>query len=108
MSGARIEELGPGRIGSRDLLERPAGDRRRETGGTAGPSFGEALEDALRTVDGNMTRADRKAVQWISGEGGDLHDVLLEMQQADLSFRTMLQVRNKLLEAYKEIMRMPV
>ncbi len=107
MNGGRIEDLGLGRLGGRDLLERTERPRTGQ-GGAGGPSFGEALEDALRTVDGDMTRADRKAVQWISGEGGDLHDVLLEMQQADLSFRTMLQVRNKLLEAYKEIMRMPV
>ncbi len=107
MNGGRIENLGPGRLGGRDLLDR-AERPRPGRGAAGGPSFGEALEDALRTVDGDMTRADRKAVQWISGEGGDLHDVLLEMQQADLSFRTMLQVRNKLLEAYKEIMRMPV
>jgi len=107
MNGGRIEDLGLGRLGGRDLLERTERPGPSQ-GGAGGPSFGEALEDALRTVDGDMTRADRKAVQWISGEGGDLHDVLLEMQQADLSFRTMLQVRNKLLEAYKEIMRMPV
>ncbi len=107
MNGGRIEDLGLGRLGGRDLLEQTG--RPRVGGNTpGGPSFGEALEDALRAVDGDMSRADRKAVQWISGEGGDLHDVLLEMQQADLSFRTMLQVRNKLLEAYKEIMRMPV
>ena len=44
----------------------------------------------------------------MAGEEVDLHTVLLEMQKADTSFRTLVQVRNRLIEAYKEIMRMPV
>ncbi len=47
-------------------------------------------------------------MDYVSGKGGDLHNVLIEMERADLQFRTMVQVRNKLVEAYKEVMRMPV
>ena len=79
-------------------------------GGAArgGPSFGEALEDALRNVDGQMQGADKAAASWVAGDGGDLHNVLITMEKADMSFRTMVQVRNKLLEAYQEIMRIQV
>lgn len=73
-----------------------------------GPSFGEALEDALRSVDSQMQNADKSAASWVAGDGGDLHTVLLTMEKADMSFRTMVQVRNKLLEAYQEIMRIQV
>lgn len=73
-----------------------------------GPSFGEALEGALRSTEQGLTRADEAAKAYISGEGGDLHNVMLEMERADVQFKSMLQVRNKLVEAYREVMRMRV
>jgi len=73
-----------------------------------GKSFGDALESALRGVDQELGAADRTAEAYITGQGGDLHNVMIELEQADLQFRTMLQVRNKLLDAYKDIMRMSV
>ena len=72
------------------------------------PSFGEALEKAITSVDGQMQRSDALGAAYVAGEEVDLHTVLLEMQKADTSFRTLVQVRNRLIEAYKEIMRMPV
>jgi len=71
-------------------------------------SFGEALQDALHDVDADLNAADRTATAYVTGEGGDLHNVMLELEQVDLKFRAMLQMRNKLLEAYKEVMRMQV
>jgi flagellar hook-basal body complex protein FliE len=44
----------------------------------------------------------------MTGQTSNLHEVIVAMSEADLSFRLMMQVRNKLLEAYKEIMRMQV
>jgi flagellar hook-basal body complex protein FliE len=80
-----------------------------KTGNAAGgPSFGEALEGALRSTADGLSRADAAAKAYISGEGGDLHNVMLEMERADVQFKTMLQVRNKLVEAYREVMRMQV
>jgi flagellar hook-basal body complex protein FliE len=73
-----------------------------------GPSFAESLESAIRGVDGEMQAADKASLDYIGGKGNDLHSVLIQMERADLSFRTMVEVRNKLLEAYKEVMRMPV
>ena len=72
------------------------------------PSFGEALEKAITSVDDQMQRGDALGAAYVAGEEVDLHTVLLEMQKADTSFRTLVQVRNRLIEAYKEIMRMPV
>lgn len=104
MNSGRIGELGQIR-----LLTPGAGTNKPETAAPAGsPSFGEALESALRTVDGGLQQGDAQAAAYVSGENVDLHNVLLDLERADLNFRTMVQVRNKLLEAYKEIMRMPV
>ncbi len=79
-----------------------------KTGGTDGPSFGEALENALKTVDGNLQTADAQVGSYLAGENVDLHNVMMDLERADLGFRTMVQVRNKLLDAYKEVMRIPV
>ncbi len=77
-------------------------------GAASGPSFGEALEDALRTVDGNLTGSEARATEYVGGGNVDLHNVIIDLERADLNLRTMIQVRNKLLEAYKEVMRIPV
>ena len=75
---------------------------------SSGPSFAEALEGALETVDKNISASEQTATDYLTGRGGDLHNVLIDMERADLSFKTMVEVRNKLLDAYREIMRMQV
>ncbi len=108
MAGSSIQDYGHlGRLGQLSKLGQQS-PKPQETGGAEGASFGEALENALRGVDGDINSADKNAVDYVSGKGGDLHNVLIEMERADLQFRTMVQVRNKLVEAYKEVMRMPV
>lgn len=72
------------------------------------PTFGEALESALRGVDQGLVAADAQATAYVAGANVDLHNVIIDLQRADLNLRTMVQVRNKLLEAYKEVMRIPV
>ncbi len=93
-----------------DPVQRPDLERTPDVGPAAdeGPSFGEALEGALREVDGELQAADELAARYVAGEEVDLHTVILEMQKADMSFRTMLEVRNKLIDAYREIMQLQV
>lgn len=74
---------------------------------SSGPSFAEALQDAIQTADRDIQQADAVAEAYVAGEG-DLHNAMIAMEQADVSFQTLLQVRNKLLDAYNEIMRMQV
>jgi flagellar hook-basal body complex protein FliE len=85
-------------------------ERGGATGGAspARPSFGEALESALDSVSQVQAASDEATRMFALGREVDLHTVLLQVEKADLSFRTMMEVRNKLLEAYREIMRMPV
>ena len=89
-----------------DPAERAQEGRAPES--VTGPSFAEALEGALETVDHNIAASEKTATDYLTGRGGDLHNVLIDMERADLSFRTMVEVRNKLLDAYREIMRMQV
>ncbi len=69
-------------------------------------SFGEVLADAIRSVDGLQHESEAAQSQWAAGEPVDLHDVLIKIEEADLAFRTMMEVRNKLVDAYREVMRM--
>lgn len=73
-----------------------------------GPSFSEHLEQNLTEVNGLQAKSDRMAMELASGRTGNIHETMLAATQAELAFNLMVQVRNKALEAYTEVMRMPV
>ena len=70
--------------------------------------FSTHLKNALGEVNDLQQKADQ-AIQQLVGEGkGDLQETMIALEKADVSFRLMMQIRNKVLEAYQEIMRMQV
>jgi flagellar hook-basal body complex protein FliE len=71
-----------------------------------GESFEAMLKDAVRQVNTIQNEAE-KAVQDLT-VGGDITAAVLAMEKADLTFQIMVEVRNKLISAYEEIMRMQV
>lgn len=85
-----------------------------ETSGAGGVSpvgktvdgFTKALSDALGTLTRLQQEADTLGVQLAAGEPVELHDVMLAQERASLGMQLALQVRNKLVEAYQDIMRM--
>ena len=70
--------------------------------------FVDTLSQAIQQVDQNIKAADRAAEAFASGANGNIHEVMIITEKADLSFRLASAVRNKVLEAYREIMRMQV
>ena len=91
----------------------PAGDAATgatgATGAAKGPgSFGEVLKDSLAQVNALQKEADGAIQALATGATGTLHDTMLAIQRAELSFKLMMQVRNKIVEAYQEILRMQV
>ena len=67
--------------------------------------FAATLKSAIGGVSGELRQADALQQQFISGTGeASLSDVMLASQKASLSFQAMLQVRNKLVSAYQDIM----
>jgi flagellar hook-basal body complex protein FliE len=73
-----------------------------------GKDFQEHLKQALGEVNELTQQADQ-AIHQLIGEGkGDLQETIVAMEKADVSFRLMMQIRNKILEAYQEIVRMQV
>ncbi len=76
--------------------------------GEAGRSFVQTLKDAVESVNHQQVRADDVAARFAAGQVEDVHDAMISMEKAALSFKFMVEVRNKLLDGYQEIMRMQV
>ena len=71
-------------------------------------SFAATLENALKDVNQSQNAAGQMSAAYERGETVDIAKVMLARQQAAVSFEATLQVRNKLLSAYQNIMNMPV
>lgn len=74
--------------------------------GTTG--FADLLANAVSQTNETQLNADKAAVALQTGKAENLHAVMLSMEEADISMRLLVQMRNKALDAYQEIMRMQV
>lgn len=74
--------------------------------GAAGRGFKEMLEDTVSKVNTDLLHAADLTGRKAAGEPLDIAQTVIESTKAELSFRLLLQVRNKVLNAYEEIMRM--
>ncbi|MFL6302924.1 MAG: flagellar hook-basal body complex protein FliE [Candidatus Sulfotelmatobacter sp.] len=71
-------------------------------------AFHSMFENALNTVQGFQTEADTAVQNFLSGNNEDVHTAIIATQKADLSFELFTQIRNKVVSAYQELMRMQV
>ena len=71
-------------------------------------AFASVFGDAVARVEGLRGQAAGAIERVLSGEGEELHTAVLATQKAELAFELFLQVRNKVVQAYQEIMRMPI
>lgn len=78
------------------------------SGKSSGMSFTDHLKQGIQEVNAKSVTSDKMNVELATGRNGNIHDAMLAATQAELSFNLMVQLRNKALEAYSEIMRMPV
>ncbi len=69
-------------------------------------SFKDTLKSLISQVDRQIKDADQMAEDFALGKKYDLHEIMIASEKADLSFKFLLRIRNKLLEAYQEIIRM--
>lgn len=69
--------------------------------------FGQSLAKLMDGVESSNAEANRSVAGMLDGTG-DVHDAMIALQRADLALQFTVQVRNKLVQAYQEIMRMPV
>lgn len=71
-------------------------------------SFGETLKQFVSDVNEMQIVADDKAKKFATGEIKDLHEVMAAAEEAGLSLQLLIELRNKALDAYRELMRTPV
>ena len=76
---------------------------------TEGPSFGDMFKSAIDTVNDSQQYSKQLSQRYEQGdESVDLPEVMIALQKSSVSFQAMTQVRNKMIDAYKEIMNMPL
>jgi flagellar hook-basal body complex protein FliE len=76
-------------------------------GGEGGEGFGASLARLVGTMENSHDSANQAVNGMLTGQL-DVHDAMIALQRADLTLQFGVQVRNKLMNAYQEIMRMPV
>ena len=88
-----------------------ASGRTSETESTNGeaPDFAQVLKNSIDQVNQTQQQAEGMAANFAAGDGNtNLQDVMISLQKANISFQEMVQVRNKLVSAYHDVMNMQV
>lgn len=94
--------IGPGQIDLDGSSQSQNGKKATQEG-----AFEKLLDETIGKVAGLQKEADR-AIEELASGSGDIMQAILAIQKAELSFQTMVEVRNKLLNAYEELMRMQI
>lgn len=71
-------------------------------------AFSDVLNGVIKDVNKAQHTADQSVQKFATGEIKDVHQVMIAMNEADVAFKLMMEIRNKLLGAYKEIIKTPV
>ncbi|MBL9137205.1 MAG: flagellar hook-basal body complex protein FliE [Verrucomicrobiales bacterium] len=87
---------------------RPGGSATAGTTGVQAPSFDHMLGNMVQEVNAKQLQAGEAVRGLLGGENVPLHRVMIAAEEASVSFQLMVEVRNKLLESYQELMRMQV
>lgn len=73
-----------------------------------GVSFSDTLSESLNKVNDLQKEADKAIEDFATGKTRNIHETMIAVNKADLAFRLTMQVRNKIVEAYQEVMRTQV
>ncbi|CAA7602969.1 Flagellar hook-basal body complex protein FliE [Acididesulfobacillus acetoxydans] len=76
--------------------------------GLTGANFGKFLGQALQQVDGLQKNADAASIALATGQAPDIHSVMIALDKASLAMSLTVEVRNKAMDAYQELMRMQI
>jgi flagellar hook-basal body complex protein FliE len=74
----------------------------------AGKEFGNILKGAIGEVDKLHHEADQAVEALATGRSEDVHNTMIALQKADVSFQLLMQIRNKVVSAYETVMRMQI
>jgi flagellar hook-basal body complex protein FliE len=73
-----------------------------------GIGFGSWLQTQVADLNASIANTDAQALELASGQASNLHQIMIGMEEAKLAFQLAVQVRNRVLEAYQEVLRMQV
>jgi flagellar hook-basal body complex protein FliE len=76
--------------------------------GPAEPSFADTLKDAVNSVNTMQKQSDVEMQKISTGKSDNIHEVMIAAEKADIALKLMVQMRNKMIEAYQDIMKMQV
>ena len=80
-----------------------------QTAAAGGTDFAQVLKNTIEQVNQTQQQAEDMAAKFAAGDGNaNLHEVMISLQKANLSFQEMVQARNKLVTAYHDVMNMQV
>lgn len=96
----KINIAAPGKLTMSEIQPKAASVVQKE--------FSHFLKDAINNVNEAQQFSDKMTEKLINGENVDLHQVMIASEKASVSLQATLQIRNKVIEAYQEIMRMQV
>lgn len=101
------------RAAQRFVTERPLASQAPLAGGELAPpvggtDFARALESGIRKVDEVVNSAESMPLDLLTGKVDDFHEIAVQLKSAELSFKFAMEIRNKLIDAYREVMRMTV
>lgn len=105
------DALGRGDLAAKDVAPGQSGlsVRSLQQSNKVSPGFGELFERAINGVNDTQQSATALAKSYELGAPGvDITDVMIASQKASVSFQAMVQVRNKLIDAYRDVMNMPI
>jgi flagellar hook-basal body complex protein FliE len=71
-------------------------------------SFGDTLKGMVSSINDLQVTSEDTATRFVAGQVDDVHDAMVAMEKAALSFQFMVEVRNRLVEGYQQVMRMHV
>ena len=72
----------------------------------SGPSFGDRVNEFVQSVNAEQANAESMAAGYANGTNDDLHGTMIAVSKADISLRLATNIRNRVIEAYREVMRM--
>ena len=99
----QINSIGP--IGGNDGVEKRKAIEATPSGGA---SFKDTLKSFMSDVNDIQQKADVSIQKMVSGEINDVHQVMSSVEEANTAFNMMMEIRNKVLDAYQEVMRIRI
>ena len=95
------------RIGVNPALSNPSEGMAEGKRSNSNPlsDFKNVLDQSIKEIDTMLSKADQSTQEMITGKA-DIHQAMIDIEQAQISLRMMIQIRNKIISAYEEMMRM--